>query len=539
MNQVNTHKGPRISLVKVFSVGLAGVLLAFVLLSYFTFNRQVGFESVLVHVSKQALPNFINTSQIFNQAARLLQSTELLSKSSSQAAKRIVQLQLDDNLQSIRKASLVMEHNEFLDIQFDTINTELEEFSNLVSKRLELRNQMEYLKVKISILGEQASKVDAAASSTWLLDYLQALINVNQALDERRLQVVRFLFDQLDKRLVKLNASSDNKQKDPVKRQMINELSSLLFDKDGLVELKIKTLRLEGKVIGRENFVHSLIEDYVAHLGLVSGQTGQKMTTQVADSILKLEQQTQLIRFLLVAWIIFFLLIVIVFQRRLFKRLKIMTHIIRSEAKGAEYTDVLQGNDEITDLAESFSELTHTIQRQKHILEQVSMLDSVTGIANRQALDIRLAHDLELSQQRHTPLAVLLVDIDCFKQYNENYQSAAADYCLQKIAKLLRDLLTEGGDFVARYQGKDFICVLSDTDEIRAKDIAEKIKEVLKSQALPHEFSSVSGYVTVSIGISISLPEEPLTPEAIVHQAAFALNEAKASGKNTYKLAQQ
>lgn len=297
MSHATPKKGPRISLVKVFSAGLASILLAFALLSYFTFNRLVGFESVLVHISKQALPNFINTSQLFNQAARLLQSTELLSKSSSQAAKRIVQLQLDNNLESIRKASLAMEHNEFLDIQFDTINTELEEFSNLVSKRLELRNQMEYLKVKISILGEQASKVDAAASSIWLLDYLQALINVNQALDERRLQVVRFLFDQLEKRLIKLNGSSDNKQKDPVKRQMINELSSLLFDKDGLVELKIKTLRLEGKVIGRENFVHSLIEDYVAHLGFVTSEAEQKMTTQVANSILKMEKQTQLVGF--------------------------------------------------------------------------------------------------------------------------------------------------------------------------------------------------------------------------------------------------
>ena len=113
MSHATPKKGPRISLVKVFSVGLASILLAFALLSYFTFNRLVGFESVLVHISKQALPNFSNTSKLFNQSARLLKSTELLSKSSSKAANRIVQLQLDNNLESIRKASLAMEHNEF------------------------------------------------------------------------------------------------------------------------------------------------------------------------------------------------------------------------------------------------------------------------------------------------------------------------------------------------------------------------------------------------------------------------------------------
>lgn len=536
MSLVTIKKAPRISLVKVFSAGLAGILLAFALLSYFTFSRLLSFESALVQVSNQALPNLINTGQLFNQAARLLQSTEQLSKSSSQASRRIVQGQLEKNLQAIRKSSQAIAHNEFLDIQFDTINTELEEFSNLVGKRLELRSQMESLKVKISILGEQATKVDAAESSSWLLDYLQALININQALDERRLQGVRFLFDRLEKRLIKLNNTNDNGQNNFIKNHMIEELNTLLFAQDGLVELKIKNLRLEGKVIGRENFVHNLIEDYVAHLGFVASETEQKMTTQVAASIQEMDQQTQLIRYLLVGSVMLLLVIVVVFQRRLLKRLRIITHIIRSEAKGDDYNEILVGNDEITDLAESFKDFTHTIERQKHILEQISMLDSVTGIANRHALDIRLARDIELSKQQNTQFAVLLMDIDCFKQYNDKYQPAAGDYCLQEIAKTLCDLLPEDGDFVARYEGEDFICVLSNTDEKRAQDIAQKIIASLKSLALPHEFSNVAQYVTMSIGISIGLPEKPLTPEAIILQADIALNEAKASGKNTYKL---
>jgi diguanylate cyclase (GGDEF)-like protein len=535
MSLVTSKKGPRISLVKVFSAGLGGILLAFALLSYFTFSRLTHFESTLVQISNQDLPNLINTSQLFNQAARLLQSTELLSKSSSQASKRIVQRQLESNLLSIRKASQVIKNNQFLDMQFDTIKTEINEFSNLVGRRLDLRSQMESLQVKISILSEQASKIDPASSASWLLDYLQALINVNQALDERRLQRVRFLFDQLEKRLVNLNNSADTAESLLVKRHMIDELNTLLFASDGLVELKIKSLRIEGKVIGRANFVHNLIEDYLSQLGYATKQTEQLMTAQVAKSVENMQQQIYLLTFLLVASVIFIFLVVVVFQRRILNRLKIINHTIRSEAQGAEYPDILRGNDEISDLAESFRAFTHTIARQKHILKQLSMLDSVTGIANGHALDIRLAQEIEMSRQNTTQFAVMLLDIDCFKQYNDNYQSSAGDDCLQQIAKMLSDLLPSDGDFIARHEDKDFICVLSETDKTRAQEIAGRILEALNKQALPHGFSHVAHYVSMSIGISIGYPNKPVTPEELIYQADIALNEAKASGKNTYR----
>ena len=105
MNTSAVKKGARVSLVKVFSASLIGILFVFILLSYFTFTRLLSFELTLSNVSDQSLPDLIGISQLYSQASKLLESTELLSKSSSNASKRLAEKQLQANLLSIREAA--------------------------------------------------------------------------------------------------------------------------------------------------------------------------------------------------------------------------------------------------------------------------------------------------------------------------------------------------------------------------------------------------------------------------------------------------
>ena len=93
MTTSSTKKEARVSLVKVFSAGLIGILFVFILLSYFTFSRLLSFESTLTDISNKSLPNLIRISQLYSQASKLLESTELLSKSSSDASKRLAEKQ--------------------------------------------------------------------------------------------------------------------------------------------------------------------------------------------------------------------------------------------------------------------------------------------------------------------------------------------------------------------------------------------------------------------------------------------------------------
>ena len=529
-------KGARVSLVKVFSAGLIGILFVFILLSYFTFTRLLSFESTLTDVSDKSLPNLIRISQLYSQSAKLLESTELLSKATSNASKRLAEKQLQTNLVNIRKAAREVFENEFLDTQLNTIAIELDELSTLIDNRLKAVEDIQLLIDKVYALNTQSIDIEKNSSSSWALGFSQASVNVSRALNEKKLQRVRFLFNQLNEQLKALDAIATKEQNKEVRNQLTKQFKTLLFSENGLEALIIKSLRLEGRAIGRENFVHNLIEDYVSQLGFVTNETEKNITNQVAISVKEMKKQTDLIRFILIGGVGFLLIIVILFQQRVLKRIRIFNHIVRNKTQGSEYQTMLDGNDEITDLAEAFKEFTQTIEIQKQKLEQLSLSDGLTDIANRRALDVRLKHDIELSARLKSSVSLLLMDIDCFKLYNDNYGHIKGDQCLKYVSKVISDSLHRESDFVARYGGEEFVCVLPNTDSKGAQDIATHIIEQLKLKAIPHEYSKVADYVTLSIGIATSQPNAVLTPEAIINYADTALYNAKERGKNTYSL---
>ena len=536
MTIFKTEKVARISLVKVFSAGITGILFIFILLSYFTFTRLLSFESTQTDISDKSLPNLIRISQLYSQAARLLESTELLSKSASGASKRLAQKHLSTNIMNIRKAAKNAFANEFLDIQLDTIVIELDEFSTLIEHRLQTLAHIEILTAQMYELNVQAVNIKKQTSSAWVLGFSQIIMNVSRALNEKKLQRVRFLFKQLENQLNKLSTISGEGQDKAIRCQLTQQFKTLLFDDDGMELLKIKSLRLEGRAIGRENFVHNLIEDYVAQLSLLTNETEQSITQQVAASVTEMQEQTQLIRYILIGGVILLLGIVILFQQRILKRINIFKQIVHHETQGFTYQTMLGGNDEISDLAEAFEKFTKIINKQKHKLEQLSLSDGLTGIPNRRALDIRLKHDIELSTRQKSSVSILLMDIDCFKQYNDNYGHSTGDQCLKDVSKVIVDSLHRDGDFVARYGGEEFVCVLPDTDSKGAKEIATHLLEQLKHVALVHNYSNVADYVTMSIGIATSQPSGVLTPEVIFQQADSALYVSKQSGKNSFTL---
>jgi diguanylate cyclase (GGDEF)-like protein len=536
MTTLSTKKEARVSLVKVFSAGLVGILFVFILLSYFTFTRLLSFESTLTDISNKSLPNLIRISQLYSQASKLLESTELLSKSSSDASKRLAEKQLQSNLMNIRKSAKKIFANEFLDTQINTISIELNEFSDLIEERLQTKNIIELLRTQAYELNLKAIDTERLNSSSWVLTFSQVSVNVSRVLNEKRLQKVRFSFKQLKEQLNELSAISAEEQNNVVKRQLTEQFKTLLFSEHGMESLKIKSLRLEGRTLGRERFVHNLIVDYVTQLGFFTNQTEQSITSQVASSVSKMKEQTQLIRLILIGGVVFLIAIVILFQQRILKRIGVFNQMLLSRSQGFDYQIELDGNDEITDLVETFNEFTQTIEIQKQKLEKLSMSDGLTGIANRRALDIRLEHDIELSVRQRSTVTILLMDIDCFKLYNDNYGHLAGDQCLKDVANVVCDSLQRDTDFVGRYGGEEFVCVLPGTDTQGAAEVAVNIIEKMRHKALPHIYSDVADYVTMSIGIATSKPTEVLTPETIIKRADTALYVAKNSGKNLYSI---
>ena len=166
-------------------------------------------------------------------------------------------------------------------------------------------------------------------------------------------------------------------------------------------------------------------------------------------------------------------------------------------------------------------------------LEQLSHSDSLTGIPNRRAFDLVMEREWNRSMRDKTPLSLLMLDIDNFKLYNDNYGHGAGDECLKKVAQTLRKNFNRPADFCARYGGEEFVAILPDTELRGAVKVAEKIRSSVVSLQIPHAYSEVADCITVSIGAVTHTASSPAaSPDSLLKKADSELYRAKNSGRN-------
>lgn len=166
------------------------------------------------------------------------------------------------------------------------------------------------------------------------------------------------------------------------------------------------------------------------------------------------------------------------------------------------------------------------------LLEARASLDGLTGVPNRHQLNDVLAAECRRMQRNLMPLALLLVDIDRFKSYNDNYGHGAGDDCLRQIGAILLRVRLRPGDFVARFGGETFAVVLPASAAEDARDIAEQIRSMVELLNIPHAYSPVAHHITVSVGCVSSKPRDYLDTDRLVEEAGQALRAAKQAGRN-------
>ena len=165
-------------------------------------------------------------------------------------------------------------------------------------------------------------------------------------------------------------------------------------------------------------------------------------------------------------------------------------------------------------------------------LKVLSTNDGLTGIANRRRFDELLECSWRQAFRRREPISLLMIDVDHFKAYNDNYGHLAGDDCLKKVAGRLKDFARRPGDNVARYGGEEFVCILSDTDPLGANEYAEMVLQGIRELNIPHEFSETSNIITASIGVATAIPREESVPEQLLDAADRALYTSKREGRN-------
>lgn len=166
------------------------------------------------------------------------------------------------------------------------------------------------------------------------------------------------------------------------------------------------------------------------------------------------------------------------------------------------------------------------------ILQEMSFHDALTGVANRRRFDEYF--DLEWRRARRSgkPLALIMIDIDFFKHYNDSLGHQAGDECLKLIAKTLERRIVRAGDMIARYGGEEFVCILPNTNLAGARTIAEAMRESLLALKIFHPDSTASEYVTISLGIAASEQVQDGSSSILLHIADKALYRAKSLGRN-------
>jgi diguanylate cyclase (GGDEF)-like protein len=167
-------------------------------------------------------------------------------------------------------------------------------------------------------------------------------------------------------------------------------------------------------------------------------------------------------------------------------------------------------------------------------LHLLTHLDALTQIANRRCFDAFLVREWQRLCRTEQPLALLMLDVDYLKPYNDFYGHQGSDECLAKIAQAVQKSVFRPADLVARYGWKEFVITLPETDLTSAITIAETIHDAIAALAISHQSSEVSQYVTVSIGISCLIPTPDVLPEQLINQADQSLYQAKQQGRNRY-----
>ena len=170
------------------------------------------------------------------------------------------------------------------------------------------------------------------------------------------------------------------------------------------------------------------------------------------------------------------------------------------------------------------------------MLEKLSMYDGLTNIRNRRFFDETFEKTFNEIKRDKKSLAVLMIDIDFFKPYNDNYGHGQGDETLRKVAKALEKTIKRASDFVARYGGEEFVILLKNIDKTGLQTVAKNLLEAIRELKITHEYSKVEDFVTVSIGVSYCSCPDEITKTELLLKADEALYNVKNSGRNNFAI---
>lgn len=206
--------------------------------------------------------------------------------------------------------------------------------------------------------------------------------------------------------------------------------------------------------------------------------------------------------------------------------------ILGANRQPAKMVFIIRDITERKQAEQRIQQLVQQLEVEKKTAQLNANTDSLTGLANRRYFDEALNTEFQRVRRSEAPLSLIMLDVDYFKKFNDNYGHLAGDECLRQIAAALKCIVRYVTDTAARYGGEEFVAVLPDTDSYGAAVLAERIRKAVEELAIPHAGSDIAEYVTVSLGVVTVTPARLAAVEQVVALADEALYCAKKGGRN-------
>ena len=191
---------------------------------------------------------------------------------------------------------------------------------------------------------------------------------------------------------------------------------------------------------------------------------------------------------------------------------------------------------ELGDLTGSLRDRNRQLRDARRQLTDLANVDELTGLGNRRLVNNALQEEINRARRSGAEMSVIMLDVDYVKLYNDTYGHPAGDSVLQKLADIMQRATTRAGEVVARYGGEEFILVLPGASTESALRTANRLRELVMEEKIPHEASLGEKFITVSQGVVTARPDADLLPADLVNQADKALYQAKGAGRNTIKV---